>query len=112
LAYYGHTDLPRTTAKGPWWQGRTLLLRIHLGAFVLQWLSHLTDRHVHWASRIPCRRRLRGFAMPGAPGRPEVVHKEARFGFIELVPEGHGLRLEVRTTAGNAIRERLHRGAI
>jgi len=29
-------DLQRTTAKGKWWLGRKLLLRIHLGAFLLQ----------------------------------------------------------------------------
>src|SRR4051812_5691854 len=50
--------------------------------------------------------------MPGAPGLPEAVHKEARLCFVELVTECHGLLLEVRTTAGNAVRERLHRGAI
>jgi hypothetical protein len=50
--------------------------------------------------------------MPGAPGLPEAVHKEARLCFVELVTECHGLLLEVRTTAGNEVRERLHRGAI
>jgi hypothetical protein len=25
------------------------MLRIHLGAFLLQWLYHLTDRQVDWA---------------------------------------------------------------
>src|SRR4030095_4105399 len=54
----------------------------------------------------------RGFAMPGAPGLPEAVHKEARLCFVELVTECHGLLLEVRTTAGNEGRQRLHRGAI
>jgi transposase, IS5 family len=42
-------DLKRTTAKGKWWLGRKLTLRIHLGAFLLQWLYHLTDRQVEWA---------------------------------------------------------------
>jgi hypothetical protein len=42
-------DLKRTTAKGQWWLGRTLARRIHLGAFLLQWLDHLTDRQVEWA---------------------------------------------------------------
>ena len=42
-------DLQRTTAKGQWWLGRKLKLRIHLGAFLLQWLDHLTDRQVEWA---------------------------------------------------------------
>jgi len=42
-------DLKRTTPKGKWWLGRKLTLRIHLGAFLLQWLYHLTDRQVAWA---------------------------------------------------------------
>jgi transposase, IS5 family len=42
-------DLKRTTAKGQWWLGRKLRLRIHLGALLLQWLYHLTDRQVEWA---------------------------------------------------------------
>ncbi len=42
-------DLKRTTAKGTWWLGRKLTLRIHLGAFLLQWLYNLTDRQVEWA---------------------------------------------------------------
>jgi IS5 family transposase len=42
-------DLQRTTAKGKWWLGRKLRLRIHLGAFLLQWLYNLTDRQVDWA---------------------------------------------------------------
>ena len=42
-------DLQRTTAKGTWWLGRTLMRRIHLGAFLLPWLDHLTDRQVDWA---------------------------------------------------------------
>jgi transposase, IS5 family len=42
-------DLKRTTAKGKWWLGRKLKLRIHLGAFLLQWLYHLTDREGEWA---------------------------------------------------------------
>ena len=39
-------DLKCTTAKGKGWLGRQLTLRIHLGAFLLQWLYHLTDRQV------------------------------------------------------------------
>src|SRR5262245_19285246 len=35
-------DLKRTTPTGQWWLGRTLTRRIHLGAFLLQWLFHLT----------------------------------------------------------------------
>ena len=42
-------DLKRTTAQGKWWLGRKLTRRIHLGAFLLQWLYHLTDRQVEWA---------------------------------------------------------------
>jgi IS5 family transposase len=42
-------DLKQTTAKGQWWRGRRLKLRIHLGAFLLQWLYNLTDRQVEWA---------------------------------------------------------------
>ena len=42
-------DLQRTTAQGKWWLGRRLMLRIHLGAFLLQWLYNLTDRQVDWA---------------------------------------------------------------
>ena len=42
-------DLKCTTAKGKWWLGRQLTLRIHLGAFLLQWLYNLTDRQVDWA---------------------------------------------------------------
>jgi transposase, IS5 family len=39
-------DLKQTAAKGKWWLGRKLKLRIHLGAFLLQGLYHLTDRQV------------------------------------------------------------------
>jgi transposase, IS5 family len=42
-------DLKRTTAKGQWWRGRKLKLRIHLAALLLQWLYDLTDREVDWA---------------------------------------------------------------
>src|SRR5262249_3137266 len=42
-------DLKRTTAKEKWWLGRQLKLRIHLGAFLLQWLYNLTDRQVERA---------------------------------------------------------------
>jgi transposase, IS5 family len=44
-------DLKRTTAQGKWWLGRKLRLRIHLGALLLQWLYHLTDRQVEGAIR-------------------------------------------------------------
>src|SRR5215468_10641624 len=42
-------DLKRTTPQGKWWLGRKLTRRIHLGAFLLQWLYNLTDRQVEWA---------------------------------------------------------------
>jgi transposase, IS5 family len=42
-------DLQRPTAQGKWWLGRKLMLRIHLGAFLLQWRYNLTDRQVDWA---------------------------------------------------------------
>jgi hypothetical protein len=41
-------DLKQSTAQGQWWLGRKLTLRIHLGAFLLQWLYNLTDRQVEW----------------------------------------------------------------
>jgi hypothetical protein len=49
LAEFVGPDLKQTTAKGKWWLGRKLKLRLHLGAFLLQWLYHLTDRQVEWA---------------------------------------------------------------
>ena len=42
-------DLQHTTPQGKWWLGRKLILRIHLGAFLRQWLYNLTDRQVDWA---------------------------------------------------------------
>src|SRR5688572_12348975 len=42
-------DLQHTTARGKCWLGRKLKLRIHLGAFLLQWLYDLTDRQVEWS---------------------------------------------------------------
>jgi transposase, IS5 family len=42
-------DLKQPTVKGKWWLGRKLQLRIHLGAFLLQWLYNLTDRQGEWA---------------------------------------------------------------
>jgi transposase, IS5 family len=48
LAEFVLPDLKQSTAKGKWWLGRKLKLRIHLGAFLLQWLYHLTDRQVEW----------------------------------------------------------------
>jgi IS5 family transposase len=49
LAALVFPDLKKTTSKGKWWLGRKLKLRIHLGAFLLQWLYNLTDRQVEWA---------------------------------------------------------------
>jgi len=37
-------DLKRTTAKGFWWTGRSIQVRTHLGAFLIQKLYNLTDR--------------------------------------------------------------------
>src|SRR5262249_30648280 len=50
--------------------------------------------------------------MPGAPVLPEVIHKYARFFFVETVAERHSLLLQVSTTAVNEIRERMHRGTL
>jgi hypothetical protein len=44
-------DLKQSTAKGQWWLGRKLKLRIHLGVFLLQWLYNLTDRQVEWGRK-------------------------------------------------------------
>lgn len=41
-------DLKRTTARGCWWMGRRLLVRVHLAAFILQKLYDLTDRQVEY----------------------------------------------------------------
>lgn len=37
-------DLKKTTAKGCWWMGPKLFVRVHLGAYMLQKLYNLTDR--------------------------------------------------------------------
>ena len=37
-------DLKKTTAKGCWWMGPKLFVRVHLGAYLLQKLYNLTDR--------------------------------------------------------------------
>ena len=39
-------DLKSTTAKGFWWVGRNIIVRIHLAIFLLQKLYDLTDRMV------------------------------------------------------------------
>ena len=49
LAQLVLADLKQTTAKGKWWLGRKLKLRIHLGALLLQWLYDLTDRQLEWS---------------------------------------------------------------
>ncbi len=41
-------DLKRTTAKGCWWLGRKILVRVHLAAYLLQKLYNLTDRQVEY----------------------------------------------------------------
>jgi transposase, IS5 family len=51
-------DLKQSTAKGKWWLGRKLTLRIPLGAFLLQWLYHLTDRQVEWGLKANAAYRL------------------------------------------------------
>src|SRR3990167_1264847 len=42
-------DLKKTTKKGKWWLGRSLRLRIHLGAFLLQQLHNLKDRQAEYS---------------------------------------------------------------
>lgn len=41
-------DLKRTTAKGRWWLGRKIRVRIHLAVYILQKLYDLTDRQVEY----------------------------------------------------------------
>lgn len=41
-------DLKTTTAKGFWWLGRKIYVRIHLAAYLLQKLYNLTDREVEY----------------------------------------------------------------
>jgi hypothetical protein len=41
-------DLKETTAKGQWWLGRPLHLRVHLAAYLLQQLFNKTDRHIEY----------------------------------------------------------------
>ena len=41
-------DLKKTTAKGRWWLGRKLIIRIHLAAYILQRLYDLTDRQTEY----------------------------------------------------------------
>lgn len=42
-------DLKKTTAKGYWWLGRKICVRIHLAAYLLQLLYNRTDRAVEYA---------------------------------------------------------------
>lgn len=42
-------DLKRTTAKGYWWLGRKIRVRIHLAVYLLQKIHNLTDREVEYA---------------------------------------------------------------
>lgn len=41
-------DLKNTTAKGCWWMGRKIKVRMHLGAYLLQRLYNLTDRKLEY----------------------------------------------------------------
>lgn len=41
-------DLMNTTAKGCWWMGRKIKVRIHLAIFILQKLHNLTDRKAEY----------------------------------------------------------------
>lgn len=44
-------DLKKTTAKGYWWMGRAILVRVHLAAYFLQKIYNLTDRKVEYGLR-------------------------------------------------------------
>jgi IS5 family transposase len=44
-------DLKRTTARGCWWTGRKIRVRVHLAAYLLQRLYDLTDRQVEYGLR-------------------------------------------------------------
>ena len=44
-------DLKKTTAKGFWWRGRKILVRVHLAAYLLAKLYNLTDRQVEYGIR-------------------------------------------------------------
>jgi hypothetical protein len=41
-------DLKATTAKGSWWMGRKINVRVHLAAFILQKIYNLTDRKTEY----------------------------------------------------------------
>ena len=44
-------DLKKTTAKGKWWLGRKICVRLHLAAYLLQKLYNLTDRQVEYGMK-------------------------------------------------------------
>jgi len=44
-------DLKKTTAKGCWWLGRKIKVRVHLGAFLLSKLYNLSDRKLEYGLR-------------------------------------------------------------
>ena len=44
-------DLKKTTAKGCWWTGPKLKIRIHLAAYILKKLYNLTDRKTEYGLR-------------------------------------------------------------
>lgn len=41
-------DLKKTTAKGKWWMGRKIIVRLHLAVYLLQKLYNLTDRKIEY----------------------------------------------------------------
>lgn len=48
LSHLVLADLQKSTAKGQWWRGRKLKLRIHLGVFILQQIFNKTDRQIEY----------------------------------------------------------------
>jgi transposase, IS5 family len=75
-------DLKQSTAKGKWWLGRKLTLRIPLGAGLLQWLYNLTDRQVEWGIKDNAAYQLfggRGSVEPWhAPDHTKIEEVRAR----------------------------------
>jgi transposase, IS5 family len=41
-------DLKQTTARGKWWMGRKITVRLHLAVYLLQKLYNLTDRKIEY----------------------------------------------------------------
>jgi len=76
------SDLKRPTAQGQGWLGRKRTWRLHLGAFLLQWLSHLTDRQGAWAIKDNAASQLccgRGLVAPWqAPDHTKIAAFRAR----------------------------------